>query len=96
MQTHCKGLDWTKRAEVFGRKAWNENITIFHVSMRTNKESQTRHLVCVEWFLESIKAVLGLESLFHIIIQCRRDSCSTTSLITMTLMLINALEAMNI
>lgn len=43
---------WTglKSAEVFGRKAWNENITIFHVSMRTNKESQTRHLVCVEWF----------------------------------------------
>lgn len=64
--------------------------------MRTNKESQTRHLVCVERFLESIKAALGLESLFHIIIQCRTDSCSTASLITMTLRLINALEAMSI
>lgn len=78
MQTHCEGLDWTKRAEVFGRKAWNENITIFHVSMRTNKESQTRHLVCFAWFLESIKAVLGLERLFHIILQCRINSCPTT------------------
>lgn len=62
--------------------------------MRTNKESQTRH-VCVEWFLESIKAVVGLESLFHIIIQCRTGWCSTTSLI-MTLRLMNALEAMSI
>lgn len=75
MQTHCKGLDWTKRAEVFGRKAWNENIMIFHVSMRTNKKYQTRHLVCVEWFL----AVLRLESLFHIIIHRRINSCSAIS-----------------
>lgn len=44
MQTHWKGLDWTKIAEVFGRQTWNESVTIFHVSMRTNKESQTRHL----------------------------------------------------
>lgn len=84
-QTHCKVLDWTKRAEVFGRKAWNENITTFHVSMRTNKESHTRHPVCAGWVLESIKAVLGLQILFHIIMQCRTNSCSTTSLITKTL-----------
>lgn len=28
IQTHCVGLDWTERAEVFGRKTWNENSRI--------------------------------------------------------------------
>lgn len=68
--------------------------------MRTNMESQSRHSVCVEWFLEGIKAVLGLESLFHIIIQCRTNSCFSTTLIatliTVTLRQINALKAMKI